>query len=461
MALVTTAIASPRSGRARLTASAAARNVSIWRTSSTPARASAASNTASDRPDGSSSRLPGCSATTGRWRAAARAAEMKARRSRTRRMSSRISRVCGSRDSTSSTAPNPRPTTARPSGPSGLAAQPGPAPDPPASAPSVAHLSKPVPDFGSAPTPAASSAPVAAPMLLPAPTRSSAPVPAPTLPPIADPTPALPDPRFAPMPTTWLNPTPFGPAQSTTARASEADCVTSAMLPAGTAMCDSDAFSPSCGTASPNELGPITRTPCAAASDPRSATWLTTTAARPPAARSAARFAPTCAPELAMTARSGADRNGASSTVPRNPPAARFARTRASSALSPPSTATLSGASSRSIKLRLARATVMSCPCRAARAAAASKARPAFLKKSSKKLLVLLSRRFLQRVLQGTKFFGSFFQKRTACLPYLTPLTGLPIHRPSRRHPRRAQLCPKVPTDVAPLPDDRQGCAER
>ncbi len=49
-------------------------------------------------------------------------------------------------------------------------------------------------------------------------------------------------------------------------------------------------------------------------------------------------------------------------------------------------------------------------------AALGKQARPSFLKKRSKRLLSLLSRRFLQRAPKGTKVFWFFFQKRTACL---------------------------------------------
>ena len=44
------------------------------------------------------------------------------------------------------------------------------------------------------------------------------------------------------------------------------------------------------------------------------------------------------------------------------------------------------------------------------------KARPSFLKKRSKRLLVMLSRRFLQCAPKGTKVFWFFFSKRTTCL---------------------------------------------
>ncbi len=272
MALVITARVSPRSGRARLSVSAAARKASSWSTTNTPARFRAAANTASAWPVGSSSSPPGRSATTGRRREAARAAEIKARRSRTRLMSSRIRRVSGSRERKSSTAANP--------------------------------------------------------------------------------TSALP-----PIPTTWLKPTPFGPAQSTTARASEADWVTRAMCPAGTGMWDSEAFSPSRGAATPNAFGPSTRTRAWRASGPRSASWPVSTAALPPAAPKAARSRAAWSPVLAITARSAAVAVVAS--WPSKPAAARLASTRAPSGVAAPNTAMLAGVSSRSMKVRLVRPVVM------------------------------------------------------------------------------------------------------
>ena len=59
-----------------------------------------------------------------------------------------------------------------------------------------------------------------------------------------------------PMPTMWLKPTPFGSAQSSTARHSAADCETSATFPARGRTCAREAFSPMAGTAMPNEPGP-------------------------------------------------------------------------------------------------------------------------------------------------------------------------------------------------------------
>ena len=98
IALVTIANPSARGAGPRVSVSSAASMSSNRATVSTPTRLSAASNTSSARPDGSSKRLPARKATTGRSRAAARAAERKARGSRTRRMSSRIGPVALSRE---------------------------------------------------------------------------------------------------------------------------------------------------------------------------------------------------------------------------------------------------------------------------------------------------------------------------------------------------------------------------
>ena len=51
-----------------------------------------------------------------------------------------------------------------------------------------------------------------------------------------------------PMPTMWLNPTPFGWAQSRTARHKAADCDTNPSRPAGGGRCAREAFSPIAGT---------------------------------------------------------------------------------------------------------------------------------------------------------------------------------------------------------------------
>ena len=107
MALVAMARRSPRGGRARVRTSAAPRKSARPRTRRMPARRRAASKTASARPVGSVRRPPERMATTGRRRAAARAAEMKVRRSRMVRMSSRMAPVPGSRESQSSTRLNP------------------------------------------------------------------------------------------------------------------------------------------------------------------------------------------------------------------------------------------------------------------------------------------------------------------------------------------------------------------
>ncbi len=114
MPLATTATRSPEPGRARLRArvSAAATHSSKPETCSTPARRSTAS-VAAKAP---SCRSPGRSATTGRWRAAARAAETNSRRSLMRRTSSITQAVPASRASQSrprakpmsSLAPRPR-----------------------------------------------------------------------------------------------------------------------------------------------------------------------------------------------------------------------------------------------------------------------------------------------------------------------------------------------------------------
>ncbi len=58
---------------------------------------------------------------------------------------------------------------------------------------------------------------------------------------------------------------------------------------------------------------------------------------------------------------------------------------------------------------------------RAASRTLRKQARPAFLKKSSKKLLSLLSRRFPRRLLLGTKVFWFFFPKKN-CLACFFPI---------------------------------------
>ena len=181
MALLTMARVSPRAGRARVRVSAAASRSSSPGTASTPQRRSAAASAASASPLGSSSRPPARMATTGRSRAAARAAERKWRRSLMRRMSSRMAPVPGSRDSQSSTTPKPMST-------------------------------------------------------------------------------------LPPMPTMWLKPTPFGSAQSSTARQSAADCDTSAILPGRGGRWPRVAFSPIAGTATPKACR-------ARAPAPRSRRW--------------------------------------------------------------------------------------------------------------------------------------------------------------------------------------------
>ena len=107
MALVTIATVSFRNGRDRVSVSAAASRSAIRSTRITPARRSAALNVRSAWPDGSDRRAPARMATTGRRRAAARAADKKARRLRMLRMSSRMAPVPGSRASQSSVMANP------------------------------------------------------------------------------------------------------------------------------------------------------------------------------------------------------------------------------------------------------------------------------------------------------------------------------------------------------------------
>ena len=85
-----------------------------------------------------------------------------------------------------------------------------------------------------------------------------------------------------PMPTIWLNPTPFGCAQSSTVRHSDADCDTSPSRPAGTGRCAREAFSPMPGTAMPNDSGPSTRTPARRAGSDRPSAAHRTMAANVP-----------------------------------------------------------------------------------------------------------------------------------------------------------------------------------
>ncbi len=100
-----------RTGLARDKVSAAASMSSSRSTNSTPARRSAASNDRSAPPQ-SSSRRPGRIATTGRSRAAARAADRNWRWFLMRRMSSRIAPVRESRDTQSSVIEKPMPAFA-------------------------------------------------------------------------------------------------------------------------------------------------------------------------------------------------------------------------------------------------------------------------------------------------------------------------------------------------------------
>ena len=151
-----------------------------------------------------------------------------------------------------------------------------------------------------------------------------------------------------PMPTIWLKPTPFGPAQSTTARHSDADCETSPIRPAGGTRCAREAFSPMEGTAMPNEPGPSTRTPLRNSGSVRPSASQRTTAASVPLAASARRIWGDGG--VAMTARSAADGSAsmssavsACSTPPLKPPARRFAVTCAPTSDPPPMTAIESG----------------------------------------------------------------------------------------------------------------------
>ncbi len=242
IALLTMVRVSPRNAGARVSVSAAASMPSRPDTVSTPARVSAASNTASARPDGSSRRPPARMATTGRSRAAARAADRKARRLRMRRMSSRIGPTPGSRASTSRVC--------------------------------------------------------------------------------AKPTPALP-----PMPTMVLKPTPFGSAQSSTARHRAADCDTSATRPGRGARWDSVAFRCSAGQAMPNEPGPSTRTPVAACAASTSGARPSTRAAQMLAAASRASTGPIGSPSVAMMATSAAGSVAPSGSTPGKPDWARLAVT--------------------------------------------------------------------------------------------------------------------------------------
>ena len=69
---------------------------------------------------------------------------------------------------------------------------------------------------------------------------------------------AIPKPISAlpPMPITWLKPTPFGSAQSSTARHSAADCEMSDILPGCGCRCAVEALRPSAGTMMPKDEGP-------------------------------------------------------------------------------------------------------------------------------------------------------------------------------------------------------------
>jgi len=166
-----------------------------------------------------------------------------------------------------------------------------------------------------------------------------------------------PSPALAPTPTMWLNPTPFGPDQSSTARHSEADCDTSARRPARGGRWASEAFSPIAGTHNPNEFGPIARTPVASPAS-RSAACPpgiaeVTSASVVPRRPSAASAGATSAAGRASTARSAASGSAATSsavsarcTLPGK--RARLAARRAPSAVPDPSSATLRGRNSRS-----------------------------------------------------------------------------------------------------------------
>ena len=129
---------------------------------------------------------------------------------------------------------------------------------------------------------------------------------------------------------TWLKPTPFGPAQSSTARHSAVDCETSASRPLPGVRWAREALRPSPGTIRPNDPGPSTRTPVRRASSvsppasgsspasvgPSVAVSLTgsanTIAAKQPLAASAGSTAATLSGS-ASTAKSGA--TGRSATV--------------------------------------------------------------------------------------------------------------------------------------------------
>ena len=135
-----------------------------------------------------------------------------------------------------------------------------------------------------------------------------------------------------PMPTIWLKPTPFGCAQSSTVRHSDADCDTSPIRPAGGGRCAREAFSPMPGTAMPNDSGPSTRTPARRAGSDRPSAPQTTTAAKVPLAASAGSRSGVGG--VAMTARSGADDSAATlsgvsaaNTAPLKPPDRRLAIT--------------------------------------------------------------------------------------------------------------------------------------
>ena len=108
------------------------------------------------------------------------------------------------------------------------------------------------------------------------------------------------------MPTIWLNPTPFGSAQSSTARLSAADCDTSAILPGRGVRWARVAFSPISGTATPNEPGPSARTPEARAASRNASVRQITVAACVPFRASAAKVGSTGMVSSHSTARSGA-----------------------------------------------------------------------------------------------------------------------------------------------------------
>ncbi len=116
-----------------------------------------------------------------------------------------------------------------------------------------------------------------------------------------------------PTPTTWLKPTPFGSAQSSTARHSAADCETSATRPGCGWRCALDALRPSAGTTIPKEDGPSTRTPDARPASRRPDAGARQTAAKVPRAASAPNAPATPSGSVAITPRLGATGSAAMS----------------------------------------------------------------------------------------------------------------------------------------------------